>query len=182
MYKILYFLYTANFAAIISELAFHITQKVHEKILITDTRLIHWDEDTGCYLHQSLQYKYCGWASECTPDISKFLNFSIRKRNGIHCAGTNASSWKFIPAHMVTKTHRTDYKSESSLNVVVSIILKIVTVAFCSEEPVTNVSVQDGNHSTLTKQRNLVSAVLQHRRHFRVTKNFNPSNSNNHWN
>jgi hypothetical protein len=57
-----------------------------------------------------------------------------------------------IPAHMVTKTHRTDYKSESSLNVVVSIILKIVTVAFCSEEPVTNVSVQDGNHSTLTKQ------------------------------
>jgi hypothetical protein len=176
MYKFLYFLYTAIFAAIHigASLPYNLKSSRKDINHKSDTRLIHWDEDTGCYLHQSLQYKYCSWASECTPDISKFLNFSIRKRNGIHCAGTNTSSWKFIPAHMVTKTHRTYYKSESSLNVVVSIILKIVTVAFCSEEPVTNVSVQDGNHSTLTKQWNLVSAVLQHRRHFRVTKNFNP--------
>jgi hypothetical protein len=80
----------------------------------SDTRLIHWDEETHNIDKSSvLVATFISLYSTNTvaeqvnahPDISKFLNFSIRKRNGIHCTGTNASSWKFIPAHMVTPTH-----------------------------------------------------------------------------
>jgi hypothetical protein len=59
-----------------------------------------------------------------------------------------------------------------------SIILETVTLVFWSEEPVSNVSVQDSNHSTLTKHGFCSSTAWKMR--FPRDQNFNLANSNNH--